>query len=116
MMEINLSITNILILDINQQRLQLAKSIGADETILIKKDMDSDTLLNEIKKHFDNDGADITYECTGVESSTKLAIYGTTNGGKVALVGLGPLEIRAPLVNASLREVDIIGVCRFRNW
>ena len=83
---------------------------------MIKKSTDFDSLFNEIKNHFDNDGADITYECTGVESSTKLAIYGTTNGGKVALVGLGPLEISAPLVNASLREVDMIGVCRFRNW
>lgn len=42
-------------------------------------------------------------------------IEGTRNGGKVALVGLGPLEVSAPLVNASLREVDIIGVCRFAN-
>lgn len=91
--------------------------MGADETILIDlKDFNVERIVDEVKKLLGGLGSDITFECTGVEGSTKVAIYGTQNGGKVALVGLGPLEISAPLVNASLREVDIIGVCRFRNW
>ena len=107
--------------DINQFRLNVAKEMGADDTVLINlKTFDVDAITKEIKSKIGGVGAevgaDITFECTGNEGSTKLAIYSTNNGGKVALVGLGPLEIKAPLVNASLREVDIIGVCRFRNW
>jgi len=96
----------------------VAKQMGADETIHINlKTFDVDSYVAKIKAALggDGQGANITFECTGNEGSTKIAIYSTNNGGKVALVGLGPLEVKAPLVNASLREVDIIGVCRFRN-
>ena len=114
---INVFLKNIFGLDINQFRLNVAKEMGADETVLINlKTFDVEAITQEIKSKLGGEGANITFECTGNEGSTKVAIYSTNNGGKVALVGLGPLEIKAPLVNASLREVDIIGVCRFRNW
>ena len=91
--------------------------MGADETVLINlKTFDVEAITQEIKDKFGGNGANTTFECTGNEGSTKVAIYSTNNGGKVALVGLGPLEVKVPLVNASLREVDIIGICRFRNW
>jgi len=104
------------ITDVMKSRLDLAKSLGADYTYQIDpKTTKHEDVVKDIQEKLGNSGADVAYECTGNEGSTRIGIYATRNGGKFLLVGLGPQEISVPLVNASLREVDIIGVCRFRN-
>jgi len=104
----------VFITDINPERLKLAKQLGADNTILI------DTKLSD-KQNFDKvmqvmgDRADATIECTGVQSSIKLAMLMTKSGGKSVLVGLGPSEVTIPISETALREVDIRGIFRYTN-
>ncbi|KAF2362512.1 Alcohol dehydrogenase C-terminal, partial [Trinorchestia longiramus] len=57
----------------------------------------------------------ITMDCSGAEASIKLAIQATESGGIVTLVGLGPAEVKVPLVDAAIREVDIKGVFCYVN-
>lgn len=54
----------------------MAKQLGADHTILITPKSNVDTLVQEVQTLLDGEGSEVTYECTGIESSTRLAIYG----------------------------------------
>ncbi|KAI0390875.1 GroES-like protein [Xylariaceae sp. FL0594] len=57
----------------------------------------------------------VVFECAGVPSATMAAIRAAAPGSKVVLVGLGPIDQTIPLGSAMQREVDIVGVFRYRN-
>jgi len=105
--------SKILVTDIDEHRLKVAKEYGADLTYQVGK-KDSRTLAEEVIAQF-GQRPDKTIECSGAESSIQLAIYATKSGGTIVLVGLGPAEVRLPIVNAAVREVDIRGVFRYAN-
>ncbi|KAH9395933.1 hypothetical protein TYRP_020348 [Tyrophagus putrescentiae] len=94
---------HVIITDIQQSRLDLAKQLGADAIYHI-----------DVKKKFDEREA-AREICTGVESSQSMAIHATRPGGRVAIVGLGAPANRVPLSSAAMREVDLIGVCRIKD-
>jgi len=102
------------ITDITQGRIDLAKKLGADFGVCIQPGMKPQEIAAQVKEALGDD-PDITLECSGAESSVQLAIYATKAGGSVLLVGMGPPEIKVPLVTAAIREVDIKGVFRYRN-
>ncbi|XP_077870277.1 sorbitol dehydrogenase-like [Saccoglossus kowalevskii] len=103
----------VIITDIDQGRLDVGKQIGADFTVLA----DSEDGREMAKKIESTLGCmpDISIECSGVPSSIQTGIYATRSGGVFALVGLGPSDVTLPIVNAAVREVDIIGILRYAN-
>lgn len=105
------------ITDINQSRLALARSLGADGTywIDISKPFEDRKVAAEIVQQMGGMMPDRTIECSGVETSQSMAIHATKSGGKVAIVGLGSPMNRVPLSSAAMREVDLIGVCRIKD-
>lgn len=106
--------SKVLITDVVESRLSFAKSVGADETLLVGKGKDVDTLVGEVESLLGRK-PDVTIECSGSEPSTALAIKSTKNGGMVLLVGMGAEEIKVPMLSAMIREVDIRGVFRYAN-
>jgi len=99
--------SEIVLVDVRDDRLQLAKSLGATGVINAKSNV-----AEELKKF---GYIDITIECSGAEPAIKTAIRNTRSGGVVVLVGLGPADITLPIVDAAVREVDIRGIFRYAN-
>jgi L-iditol 2-dehydrogenase len=107
--------SKVIVVDLVDNRLEVAKKLGADFVIKASTDMDTATLVQKVKQSLGGDLADVTIECSGAEASIKLAIQGTRAGGVVLLVGLGPANVTVPIVDAAVREVDIRGVFRYAN-
>ncbi|XP_051800951.1 sorbitol dehydrogenase-like [Acanthochromis polyacanthus] len=106
--------SQVIVTDLSPERLKMAKQLGADFQLTVKKGDAPEQLAKSVH---DTLGAQphMTIECTGAESSIQTAIYATRSGGVVVLVGLGSPMATIPLVNAATREVDIRGVFRYCN-
>lgn len=63
----------------------------------------------------EDEGVDITFECTGKEVCMHTSLYATKPGGKVIMVGMGTPIQTLPMSVAHLREVDILGIFRYAN-
>ena len=104
--------SNVIVADIKQSRLDVAKKLGADHTILLDKTADPFETGKQIKSKYGG-AVHVALECTGTESCSILSVEMCAMGGKVVAVGLGSRLIRFPLATASLKELDVVGVCRF---
>ncbi|XP_009986996.1 PREDICTED: sorbitol dehydrogenase, partial [Tauraco erythrolophus] len=105
--------STVIITDLSASRLQKAKEVGADFTIQVKNETPKE-VASKVESLL-GCMPDITLECTGAQACIQAGVYATRSGGTLVLVGLGPEMVTVPIVNASLREVDIRGVCRYCN-
>ncbi|XP_023247236.1 sorbitol dehydrogenase-like [Copidosoma floridanum] len=106
--------STVIIADLNESRINLAKQLGADDVYLVKKESEENKNVEQICRLFDEKPS-ITIDACGFESSIRLAIQVTKTGGKAVIVGMGANEVKLPLINALCREVDILGVFRYAN-
>lgn len=104
----------IVITDLLQNRLDVAKELGADGTLLLEKTVSETEIVKKIHTLFGG-APDKTIDCCGAEATSRISILATRSGGCAVLVGMGPAEVKLPLVNALAREVDIRGVFRYCN-
>ncbi|XP_054157943.1 sorbitol dehydrogenase-like [Oppia nitens] len=102
------------ILDINENRLKFAKEMGIEKTLLINTKLDTEALADEVVSLL-GANPDITLECSGAESSLNLAIYVTKDGGNVVMVGLNHRKVTVSLASAACREVNLLGIKRYRH-
>lgn len=105
--------SKVIITDIVDNRLQTALKLGASSTINVAA-KSVDDIKREIMNSLGN-LPDVTIECTGAEASIQVGMLATKSGGTLVLVGLGPDEVKVPLVDAAVREIDIRGIFRYAN-
>ncbi|KAJ0168364.1 Sorbitol dehydrogenase [Colletotrichum tanaceti] len=91
-----------------QGKFEGAKSLAAEILALTK-------VPEEVDMDCEDDGVDVTFECTGKEVCMQTGLYATRPGGKVVMVGMGTPVQTLPLSVAHLREIDILGIFRYAN-
>jgi L-iditol 2-dehydrogenase len=99
-------VDTILAIDIDGDRLALAKQLGATHAI---DSRDSDTVSQILKQA--NGGASHTFEVVGTTTTINLAIAAARKGGVVTLVGNVSPKIELPLQAVVTRELTLHGSC-----
>ncbi|XP_067829385.1 sorbitol dehydrogenase-like [Heptranchias perlo] len=103
----------VVICDLSSKRLEKAKEVGADFTITVGKGTPQD-LAQKVEEALGS-MPDTTIECSGAEFCVQAGVYATRSGGVLILVGLGPASVNIPILNATVREVDIRGSFKYSN-
>jgi L-iditol 2-dehydrogenase len=96
----------VFVTDVDEQRLAMAKQLGATETLL------SDATLPEKILHLtQNEGVDVAIEAVGRNETVAAAIDATRKGGTVVLVGNIAPNVNLPLQKVVTRQIRLQGSC-----
>jgi len=102
--------TKIIVTDVMENRLEVAKRFGADVVLLAN----DPNVVDKIKGV--SSSVTQTFECSGSESALVLAIRATSQGGKVVSIGRSSKPFQSvPLFEAADKEIDILGSFRYHD-
>jgi threonine 3-dehydrogenase len=96
---------NIVITDINDYRLEIARAVGATKAINITK-----TSIEDCKKELGMIGFDIGLEMSGKESAFESMLENMYNGGRIALLGIQTGMTRIDCNNIVFKGLTIKGI------
>jgi L-iditol 2-dehydrogenase len=96
----------VLVTDVDQDRLNLAKQLGATETRL-----SSENLQSQILQLTSNQGVDVALECVGRNETVAAGIDAARKGGTVVLVGNIAPNVNLPLQKVVTRQIRLQGSC-----
>lgn len=99
--------SRVLIADIDQTRLALAKQVGADEVLHLS----GPNLATEVMRLTRGYGADLTLEAVGQSETVGTAIGCTRKGGTVTLIGNIASEVTIPLQKVVTCQLRLQGSC-----
>ena len=114
--------TRVIAVDLNDQRLAVAKELGADEVIRADQcgadqcgadqcgphQCDVPSVIAEMTE---GRGADVAWEVVGATPTIQTAIASVRKGGSVTLVGNVAPMIELPLQSVVTREITLRGTC-----
>ncbi len=98
--------SNIIALDRQDEKLQLAQTAGADFTINTSK-CEKQKIKEEVLKVTNGRGVDIVIDCVGTENTVYNSIRLLNKGGTLVLVGLFGNQVTIPLVPLVINEYSI---------
>ena len=106
---------HVVITDVNNYRLELAKSLGATCVVNV---LDSD--LSETMKNLAmTEGFDVGLEMSGVPSAVRSMLKAMNNGGKIAMLGIPPSDMAVDWNSVIFKGLQIKGIYgreMFETW
>jgi D-xylulose reductase len=107
--------SKVVVVDINQARLDFAKSYAATGVFNATYDKDPKVNAKRIVEEFElGDGADKALEASGAEMSIRTGIYVLRSGGTFVQAGMGQGEMGFPIVDVALKEISVKGSFRYK--
>ncbi|CAG4935932.1 unnamed protein product [Colias eurytheme] len=103
----------ILMTDVVESRLETARQLGVDYTLMVKGLSDQEVVDKILEIMGTN--PNISIDACGFATAQRVALMVTRTGGTVLVVGIGEEMVQVPLSGALLREVNIIGAYRLLN-
>ncbi|TCW35001.1 L-iditol 2-dehydrogenase [Thermohydrogenium kirishiense] len=107
-----LGVENIIAVDGDENRLNMAKRLGATELVNFTKYSNVDELVEAVKKASDGIGADFAFQCTGVPSAASNIWKFVRRGGGLCEVGFfvnnGDCKIN-PHYDICNKEITVVG-------
>jgi L-iditol 2-dehydrogenase len=97
----------IIAVDLEENRLNLARELGADTGIK----SDCGTAADEIKSLTSGRGSDVAFEVVGISPTLQLAVDSLRKGGSLTLVGNLSPQVEMPLQSIVTREITVNGSC-----
>ncbi len=95
----------VIVSDVDDSRLQLAKDLGANVTINARS---ADT-AEEVRRHTGGFGVDVALEAVGSTPTVKAAIESVRRGGTVTLIGNVVPAVEIPLQSVVSRQIRLQG-------
>jgi threonine 3-dehydrogenase len=105
----------VVITDVNDFRLDLAKKMGATRTV----NVGSESLRDIMKELGMTEGFDVGLEMSGVPSAFKSMLDTMNHGGKIAMLGIPPGEMAIDWTKVIFKGLEIKGVYgreMFETW
>ena len=101
--------------DVNPDRLEIARGMGADETLDARDDV-----AGELRRLTDGDGVDVVLEMSGAEPALHQGLAAVTNGGRVSLLGThtrpATIDLSEEVIFKGIRVYGITGRRLFETW
>ena len=99
-------VEQILLADVSDDRLALARRLGAGETV----NSAQVPLRDGVRERLRPEGADLAFDCVGRQETAADALAATGKGGRTVLVGIMPAELTVDGVALQRGERAMIGV------
>jgi threonine 3-dehydrogenase len=101
--------------DINPERLEIARRLGADVVINGREDV-----VARLRQLTGGVGVDVVLEMSGAEVAIRQGFEAVTNGGRVSLLGIPErpitLDLASDVIFKGLRVYGITGRKMFETW
>jgi propanol-preferring alcohol dehydrogenase len=98
--------STVIAMDRKDEKLELAKSCGADYLVNIGRDVDIENQIMGITR---GKGVDVIIDCVGAESTINSSVKIIGKGGAIVVVGLFGSHIKVPLALSVINEYKVIG-------
>ena len=99
----------VIVTDLNERRLALARELGADHTINVRE---ADPVA-QVHDWFGRDGIDLSFECVGIGPTVRQAILANRKGTKVIIVGVFEEDVPVPMGLVQDREIELVGTLMY---